>query len=81
MSHKKEEINYSTVCTAKTRKEMRRQLAILLRRVGKEFGGTLKERRPRQLSNIGYIAGYYDSKVRQRVYRWLSTTHPILGNV
>jgi hypothetical protein len=31
------------------------------------------------LSNIGYIAGYYDSKTAQRILKIFNTEHPIFG--
>ncbi len=31
--------------------------------------------------NLGYFAGYYDSKTRERVERLFRCSHPILGNV
>jgi hypothetical protein len=30
--------------------------------------------------NIGYFAGYYDSKTMSRVYRLFKTAHPVFGN-
>lgn len=30
------------------------------------------------LSNIGYCAGYYDAKTRERVYRLFNTEHPAM---
>lgn len=32
-----------------------------------------------ELSNIGYYAGYYNSKTITRVYKLFNTTHPIFG--
>lgn len=33
------------------------------------------------LSNIGYVAGYYDGKTAQRILKIFKTAHPILGNL
>lgn len=32
------------------------------------------------LSNLGYIAGYYDNETCQRVYELFGAEHPVFGN-
>ena len=32
-----------------------------------------------QLSNLGYMAGYYNFEVFQNIMQWLGTSHPIFG--
>ena len=70
---------YSDVCEAKTKKEMIRLFKKLLCEVSKKYGDTPSAHREQQLDNVGYIAGYYDAKTAQKVYRWLNTEHPLFG--
>lgn len=71
---------YTKVCSAKTEREMLCEFDALLSACVKKFGGTKKSHRQRQLSNVGYIAGYYDNKTMERVNRWLKAAHPIFGS-
>ena len=43
------------------------------------FGKTRQEAESIERSNIGYFAGYYDSKTAARVYRLYGFGHPIFG--
>lgn len=73
-------MTYKKVCEAKTKKEMQKQFNLLLDYCSEEYGGTPLSHRNQQLSNIGYFAGYYDSKVKKNVEKWLGAIHPIFGS-
>lgn len=73
-------VTYQSVCCAKTKTKMQVNFLVLLKQVSKKFGGTPKSHSAQQLSNVGYVAGYYDEAVRQRVYRSIGAEHPIFGN-
>lgn len=80
MKTKSNQMTYSRVLCARTRKDMRHRFSLLLRQVGKKLPGvSLNERRKVQLSNIGYVAGYYDAKMMNRVRNWLGARHPVFG--
>lgn len=33
------------------------------------------------LGNLGYLGGYYDPKVSNKIYKKFNTTHPFFGNL
>ena len=70
---------YTAVCEAKTKAEMKARFSELLEACKKKFGGTKRKYSKMQLSNVGYFAGYYDDKTRERVSKWLGAEHPIFG--
>lgn len=70
---------YGDVCEARTKKEMQARFSRMLSEIVKEHGGTKKGHTPLQLSNVGYVAGYYEKNVRDRVSRWLKAEHPVFG--
>lgn len=45
------------------------------------FGNTRKEAEKVEHINLGYFAGYYDTKTRERVERLFGAVHPIFGAV
>lgn len=45
------------------------------------FGKTRTEAEEVERSNLGYWAGYYSSKTRERVERLFKCTHPIFGSI
>ena len=70
---------YDAICSAKTKAEMQKRFSELLDACVKKFGGTRKSHSKMQLSNVGYFAGYYDYKTRNRVSKWIGAEHPIFG--
>lgn len=70
---------YKKVCGAKTKGEMQKQFGLLLKHCSKDYDGIPESHQKQQLSNVGYFAGYYDSKVRENVKKWLGAIHPIFG--
>lgn len=44
-------------------------------------GKTREEAEAMERSNLGYYAGYYDSKTRARVERLFNCSHPIFGAI
>ena len=74
-------MTYSEICEAKTRKQMKERLSTLLSQCAREFGGTRESHIDRQLSNIGYFSGYYDSKTMERVKKWIGAKHPVFDQM
>jgi chorismate mutase len=73
-------MQYREVCEAKTEEEMQAKFKELVTEVLRMN----PEKDPIklhniQLSNIGYIAGYYDAEIFQNVMNWLGTSHPVFG--
>ena len=48
-------------------------------RYWEEYGKSKDEARRIILSNLGYMAGYYDEAVARKVYRLFHAEHPIFG--
>ncbi len=46
---------------------------------GMRFGKTRQEAEEIERSNLGYIAGYYDTETRIRVERLFGCAHPVFG--
>lgn len=43
------------------------------------YGGTREEAEKTEKANLGYYAGYYDTKTRLRVEKLFNCAHPIFG--
>jgi hypothetical protein len=73
-------MEYTDVCQAKTKKEMQakfKELVAEVLRMNPEKDPT--EIHNIQLSNVGYMAGYYSVETFKNVMNWLGTSHPIFG--
>lgn len=73
-------MKYSEICEAKSQREMLQKFDKLMSDLlitHPDLNPTTL--RVTQLSNIGYIAGYYDVKTFKNVMDWLNTSHPIFG--
>ena len=46
----------------------------------REFGKSPEEAHQIILSNLGYMAGYYDHEVAQKVHHLFGAIHPIFGS-
>lgn len=47
----------------------------------REGGCTREEAESIERANLGYIAGYYDDEVRERVERLFNCAHPVFGKI
>lgn len=72
-------ITYSQVCEASTPEDMQILFEAMLLELCADHDVDPDEIRPVQLSNVGYIAGYYDAETLARVRTWLGAGHPIFG--
>jgi len=64
----------------KTQKEADEYLDALVEYHMNMFGSTRGKAEKDTKSNLGYWAGYYDSKTMARVNKLFKTSHPIFGN-
>lgn len=48
-------------------------------RYKEDFGVEAERARETIMSNIGYMAGYYDDGVARKIYRLFKAPHPIFG--
>lgn len=74
-----EPITYTRICEAKTAEDMQILFEAMLLKICAEHGGNPDKWRAVQLSNVGYVAGYYDNATMRRVRDWLCATHPVFG--
>lgn len=72
--------SYSDICECKTQNNALKMFNKLLDSLVLQNGGKKEDYVQTQLSNIGYIAGYYDEETRKKVLKWLNAQHPIFGN-
>jgi len=73
-------MKYSEICEAKTLEEMQARFDKLMSNLLRTHPDVNPEQlRSTQLSNLSYIAGYYDHKVFQNIMQWLGTSHPVFG--
>ena len=73
-------MKYSEVCEAKTPEEMRKRFDKLMSNLLRTHPDVDPEQlRNTQLSNLGYMAGYYNHEVFKNITEWLETSHPIFG--
>ena len=73
-------MKYTEICEAKTAEEMRAKFDKLMSDLLRTHPDVDPEQlRSTQLSNLGYMAGYYNFEVFQNIMQWLGTSHPIFG--
>lgn len=80
-TERSKDMNYQTICEAKTKKAMQQAFKELLEEIAKKHGYKPEKYRLIQLSNIGYFAGYFNSKTMKRVQKWLGAYHPVFGGI
>ena len=56
-------------------------LEALIERDMRVFGKTYDEAYKVEMSNLGYYAGYYDSKTQRRVQKMFGAVHPVFGEL
>lgn len=61
--------------------EADKYFAMLVDHAMTEFGKTRGEAEELERHNLGYFAGYYDHKTRERVERLFKCKHPIFGSI
>lgn len=73
----KEQFDSALKC--KTRKEAKAWVEKEVVRYWQEFGIAKDEAERTILSNLGYMAGYYEDAVMTKIYRLFRAEHPIFG--
>jgi len=61
--------------------EAKKYLSALIERGVKQFNHTPEESERIQKENLGYYAGYYDTKTMVRVHKLFNCAHPVFGKV
>lgn len=74
-------LNYTVAMEITTQKEADDYFEKLVRWAIKESGKSKAEVERIQRTNLGYFAGYYDSKTQRRVQKLFNCEHPIFGSI
>lgn len=70
---------FAEALACNTKEEAQAWLEKNIREREKEYGQSSVEARKIILSNLGYMAGYYDKETSQKVYDLFQAEHPIFG--
>lgn len=70
---------FEEALSCNTKEEAEAWMASEIKRHVDEFGQSAEKARSVIMTNIGYMAGYYDQKTSEKIYRLFGAAHPVFG--